>query len=375
MKFSSSVSELKKGLQQVIGVIPSKSISPILGHILFKAENGTLTLMGSDLEVSLKTKIKAEIHDEGGIAIPGRMIFDTVKQLPELDLEVETYGEFKIKIKCSTGEYHITGNSEEDFPVFPKVEPVGTVKFNKDKLERMINSCIFSASTDDLRVTLMGILFQIRTDQFRTVATDGHRLVRIIDTKFTYEKDLEDVIIPTKALNLLLRNLGEEEVEKIELTLGESYIVFKLNSCTIVSRQLEGKFPNYDMVIPKDNDKKMKIDRNMFLSSLGRISLFSNNITQQIKLALKGEEVKISAQNIEIGSDAEELLKCQYTGNPLNIGFNYTYIMDAIKHLNTDDVIIEFGTSVSATLIFPSEQAEDEDVLMLIMPIKLAETD
>ena len=373
MKFSSSVNELRDGLNQVIGVIPTKSISPILGHILFKSEDGVLSLMGSDLEVSLKTTIDAKIYEEGSIAIPGKMIHDIVKQLPDMDIEVETDENYKIRLKCSTGEYHLSGNSEEDFPVFPDVEPVGSAKFDKNKLEKMITNTIFSTSTDDLRVTLTGILFQVKEDQFRAVSTDGHRLVKMIDTMFKNDKELNDIIIPKKALNLLLRNI--EGVKKIEFVLGESYIVFKLKNCTIVSRQLEGKFPNYEGVIPSDNDKKLTINKNMLLSSIGRISLFSNKITQQIKFALAKDEVKISAQNIEIGSDAEEKLVCKYSGEDMNIGFNYTYIMDALKHLETEDVIFEFGTSVSAALIFPSEQKEDEDILMLIMPIKLADTD
>ncbi|MFC1725676.1 DNA polymerase III subunit beta [candidate division KSB1 bacterium] len=373
MKFSSSVNELKSGLQQVIGVIPTKSISPILGHILFKSENGTLSLMGSDLEVSLKTTVDAKIYEDGSVAIPGKMIFDIVKQLPEMDLEVEADENNKIRIKGSTGEYHLSGNSEEDFPVFPDVEPLGNAKFDKNQLEKMITNTIFSTSTDDLRVTLTGILFQIKADEFRAVATDGHRLVRIIDKSFTSDKDLNDIIIPKKALNLLLRNL--EGVRKIEFVLGESYIVFKLKNSTIVSRQLEGKFPNYEGVIPKDNDKKLKINKDMLISSIGRISLFSNKITQQIKLALTNEDLKLSAQNIEIGSDAEEKLEGDYSGDAMNIGFNYTYIWDALKHLETENVVLEFGTSVSATLIFPSEQKENEDILMLVMPIKLADTD
>ncbi|KPK95603.1 hypothetical protein AMJ80_04650 [bacterium SM23_31] len=368
MKFSIPCSELKTGLQKVISVIPTKTTLPILGHILFEARNGQLTLTTTDLEVTLKTQVQATIESEGSVTIPGRLIFDVVRELPDIPLNIVKDENNRIVLTFSKNKYSFFGEDANNYPKLPAIDVKYEITFDKKKLKRYVEKTVFATSTDELRPALMGVLFQVGENDYKAVSTDGHRLVKIIDKSFKAQSPIEDVIVPVKALNLLLKNI--EGDEDIKISFAANYIVFDLESASISATLIEGKYPDYDKVIPINEHKKLIIDREKFISSLRTISVLANKITQQIKINLEPDKIIITSEDMDLG-EGIEIIEAEYTGEQMEIGFNSNYLLDILTHLDSENVIFTFNTSVSATLVFPITQEENEDILMLVMPIKL----
>ncbi|MFQ5823347.1 MAG: DNA polymerase III subunit beta [bacterium] len=371
MKFKVNKKKFNQAIQNIIGVIPLKTTIPILGNILLNLENDDLTIIGTDLEVSISTRIKVQGEADGGVAIPARVLFEIVRELPDIPMEILCDEENKITITTEKGFYRLSGEAKEDFPKISIEESEGSISIDSERLARMINQTIFAVSIDELRTTLMGVYLQVMENELRMVSTDGHRLVKIIDKNFSSKNFQKDLIIPTKTLNLLLKNLINKV--KLNVKLSEDHIVIELGDTTILSKSIEGQFPNYERVIPLDNDKEVRINRELLNSSVRRVSIFSNSITHQIRLSISKDLVKIQSEDIEFGGEAEEIINAEYNGEDLEIGYNANYILDVLRHLETDEVIFKLKDPNSAGIIYPSTQKEDEDLLMLLMPIRLNE--
>jgi len=369
MKFKVNRKELYQAIQNIIGAVPTKTTLPILSNILFSLQENKLTLTGTDLEVSISTNLEVQEAENGTVAVPAKVLFEIMRELPDIPVQFNCDDEFKIAIETEKGFYKLSGEPKDEFPQISIKDTDNYFEMNSDKLGRMIEKTLFAVSTDELRTALMGVLLRVSENEMRMVATDGHRMVRIIDTNFTWSNAANSTIIPTKALNLLGKNLPLNTL--ITINLGEDHIVFNFNETVIFCKSLEGQFPNYERVIPIENDKKMIINRDLFISSVKRVSIFSNSITHQIRLSVRPSYLEILSEDVEFGGEAREKIDIQYDGEDIDIGYNAAYLLDILRHLNSDDVEMNLKDPVSAGVLYPVEKETGEDILMLLMPIRL----
>lgn len=371
MKFRVNRKEFHQALQSIIGVVPVKTTVPILGNILVDLKDETLTLTGTDLEVSISTQIPVQEQSEGAVAIPAKVLYEIVRELPDIPMEFVSDEDNKVTLSTEKGFYRLSGEPKEDFPRISIEETLGSFLIDTERFARMIETTIFAVSTDELRTTLMGILLQILEGELRMVSTDGHRLVKAVHTNFHSPGFQKEAIIPTKALNLLLKNIHDND--QVNVKLSDDHIIFDLENTTILSKSIEGQFPNYERVIPADNDKELILSRDLLSSSVRRVSIFSNSITHQIRLSVSRDSLRIQSEDIEFGGEARETLPAQFDGDDIEIGYNANYVLDILRHLQTDDIMIKLKDPTSAGIVTPLEQNKDEHILMLLMPIRLNE--
>jgi DNA polymerase-3 subunit beta len=369
MKFSSKQSDLQLALQQLSKVTPTRSTLPILGAVLVSAEGDRLNLRATDLEISQVIYIPASVKAEGSVAVQHRTLLDITSEMPEGDIEVEVDDDRKVQINTSFGSYSIMGKPVEEFPSLPDVDNTQSIKMPAAILKRVIEKTAFATSRDELKPSLMGVLFQFHEDGFRAVATDGHRLVKHFRTDLQGDGYQGDNILPVKFLNILQNYLNGDE--EITLKIGDNHIVMEGEEAILYTRIIDERFPDYDSVFPKDNDKNLQVNRDELASALRRVSIFSNKTTHQIALRLSTEGLEITTEDVETVSTAREELKCEYEGDPLVVGYNSNYLRDLITHIDGSTVLMEFRTPVSAAVIYPQEQHKDEVLSMLLMPIRL----
>jgi DNA polymerase-3 subunit beta len=274
----------------------------------------------------------------------------------------------KVKMLTETGEYNFLGETHEEFPSMPQFKGEEKLSLNGDLLRRLLSKTVFAVSNDELRPAMTGVLLQFMGKELRAVATDGHRLVRITYTNSTQTGSKRDVIVPAKALNLVNRSLEESSVE---ITVDSSHLQFSFGNTTLTSRLIEESYPNYESVIPTDNDRILRVSRDFLLASVRRVALYSSSTTHQVRFSLKNNEMRIAAEDIDFGGEAKERVACEYKGEDLEIGFNSTYVVDILSHLDSDEVEFKFSSPVRATIIGPAKQRENEDLLMLVMPMRL----
>jgi DNA polymerase-3 subunit beta len=369
MKFSVPNSELQKALLKVSGVIPSKSTLPILENVLFALSKNTLTITATDLEISMVVTLDVKGIEDGKITVPARRLTETVRALPDVTVNFQAdTSSNKIVMRTETGEYKLTGDSSEEFPAVPEFEGEDEITIESEDLRRTINKTLFAVSTDELRPSMMGILFQIKKNELRAVSTDGHRLVRLIKNDFSSPKIQRDVIIPSKALNLVAKSA--EEVQN-KIALNKSHVMVKFGSTTLISRLIDETYPNYETVIPAENDKELIVGRETLLSSVRRVALYSSTTTRQIRFTLGETEMKISAEDIDFGGEATETFPCTFHGEGMEIGFNAHYVLDVLTHIDSDEVVFKLSTPTRAGIVQPATQRDHEDLLMLVMPVRL----
>ena len=368
MKFSAPSNDLQKVFGNVGSVIPSKSTLPILENFLFEVSKSTLTVTATDLDTSILTSLKVNNAADGKIAVPARRFSETIRSLPNTDIEfVADTQSNKILTKTVNGEYKLTGEASDNFPTLPTFEGKSKIEMEGDILRRLINKAAFAVSTDELRPAMMGILFQITKKEIRSVATDGHRLVRYINTSFSPSVE-RDIVVPAKALNIVAKSSSEKEHC---MTFDENHVMFTFDSTTIIARMIGEKYPNYESVIPSENEKTLVVDKQQLLSSVRRTALYASTTNHQVRFALKKGSLTVSAEDIDFGSEAREVITCDYSSEPLEIGFNSTYILDVLSHIDTDEAIFRFSTPTRATIVQPVTQRDGENLLMLIMPVRL----
>lgn len=371
MKFSILQSNLLEALQIVSGVVPTKSTTPILENILFDLEEENLKITGTDLEVSITTNVLSEDTDESGsVAVPAKVITEMIRSLPNIPVHFESDESNRVKITTDKGFYQVSGISKENFPEIPILTEERCVEVKNSMLRRMLSKTIFAVSSEELRPALMGVFMQIMADEFRMVATDGHRLSKIFDKSFRYDEEPVRMIIPPKAVQIALKNLDEESSTK--LLIDENGFCFVFDKTTLYTRLVEGEYPDYERVIPRDNDKKMTVDKNLLIDSVKRVSLFSSALTHQIRFSLSPGKLIVCSEDVDIGGEGREELDADYNEDPMEIGYNAQYILDILRHIDTDNVVFHLKSPVRAALITPDSQREEEAFIMLIMPIKLS---
>lgn len=367
MKFSIPSSELMRGLQAVIGAVPAKATLPILETVLFKSEDGNLSLCATDLEVSIIEFVEANVEEEGAVAIPARRLLETLRQLPDIPVQFEIGDNYQIKFRTDQGVYKLAGDNPDEFPDVPQLDSGITIKSTTEALKDVIRKTSFAVSSDDLRPAMMGVYFNIGSEESRVVATDGHRLVRLMRTDLVGSEET-DFITPEKALTLVGKALDEQECE---IVVGGEHARFQSGKTIIITRLINEQYPNYESVIPKENDKELKINREQMLSTVRRVSVFASSSTKQMRLAMKSNEVHISAEDIDMSSEAEEVITCEYDNEEMEIGFNAKYLADVLSNIDDPEVVFEFSTPNRAGIVRPSVQDDEEDMLMLVMPVML----
>lgn len=367
MKFNITSGELVKALSAVAGVVPSKATLPILENVLFESVDGTLRLTATDNEIYIVESLPAEIVQDGSVAIPARRLLDTMRQLPDIPLSFDIDDRCIVKFRTDRGAYKLVGAKAEDFPMLPSVNEGTTIMVDTESLTSGIEKTRFAVSTDDLRPNMMGVYFQVDEEKTRLVATDGHRLVRLV--KHDMKGDVPvNFIVPDKALAQVSRTLNGGET-KMQIT--KHHVRFSNGDAEVIARLINESYPNYENVIPKENEKIMTVGKDDMLATVRRVSIFSSSTTRQIRLNLSQDEVSIFAEDYEMSSEARESIKCQYDADDMVIGFNARYLADVLNNISGDEVTFAFSTPNRAGIVQPLEQATDEDLLMLIMPVML----
>jgi len=370
MKFIVSSSALLKQLSSINGVVTNNPVVPILENFLFEINDGTLTITASDLETSMITELQVEAKESGRIAAPAKILLETLKNLPDqpvtFTIDEETY---TIEISSSNGRYKLSGENATDFPRVPVVKGGNALELPSNVLARAINKTIFAVSNDELRPAMTGIFVQLRSDNVTFVATDGHRLLRYRRTDMSTSQEAS-LIIPRKAFTLLKSTLPSEATA-VRVEFNQSNAFFSFDNIRMICRLIDERYPDYENVIPVQNPNKLVIERGALLSSVRRISIYSNKTTHQIRLKLTGSELQISAEDLDFSNEANERLSCQYEGEDMEIGFNAKFLIEMLNNLDSDEITFELSTPNRAGLLMPIVNEENESVLMLVMPVML----
>lgn len=376
MHFTVSKNVLLKSLQKVVGVIPSKTTIPILENVLLELKEDTLHLTGTDLEICVSTELKVNVLESGACTVPAKSLNDILRELPDVPVELQLDESNRLHLKTDKGLYKLVSQPKDEFPSIVVEDSEGELQIKSQSLTRMINKTIFAVSTDELRPSLMGVYFQIMENELRCVATDGHRLVKFSNREYASADFQKSVIVPTKALNLTLRSIdssGDADDKIVKFSIGENHVIFRFEDTFIYSKIIEGQYPKYENVIPLNNDKKMTINRDELVSSVRRVSIFSNLITHQIKFLLDNTKLTISSEDIEFGGEGNEELTVNFDGESMEIGYNAVYMLDILKHIDTEEIYFMLKDSVSAAIIYPISQRDNEELMMLLMPIRINE--
>ncbi|MEQ8363712.1 MAG: DNA polymerase III subunit beta [Cyclobacteriaceae bacterium] len=370
MKFIVNSSYLLKQLSNINGVITTNPVVPILENFLFEIEKNILTVTASDLQTSMITEITVESKEKGSIAVPARILLDTLKNLPDqpvtFSIDESTYS---IEISSDNGRYKLSGENATDFPKVPSVSNDFSAVLSSDVLAKAVNNTIFATSSDELRPAMTGVYVNLGEKNTTFVATDGHRLVRYRRTDIKSDSG-NAIIIPRKALNLLKATLPTENTE-VSIDFNMSNAFFKFGSIRMICRLIDERFPDYENVIPSQNPIKMTISRTDLLSSLKRIAIYANKTTHQVRLKITGSELQVSAEDLDFSNEANERLSCEHEGEDIEIGFNAKFIIEMLSNLDTDQIKLNMSASNKAGVILPIDKDKDEDILMLVMPVML----
>ena len=371
MKFIVSSSGLLKELQSIAGVLNTNNTLPILDYFLFKIVDGGLSIAASDLETTMTTTIKPEKADkDGSVAIPARLLLDTLKTFADQPLNFDVDDKnFGIEISSDNGKYKLAGQNGEEFPKTPELEAPSSIEIESGVLHNAIIKTLFASGNDELRPVMSGVFFEIGKDKTNFVATDAHKLVRYSRKDIKASKPA-NFIMPKKPLNLL-KNILASINSEVTIKYTGTNAHFSIENINLVCRLIDGKYPNYEAVIPKENPNKLTIDRLAFLNSIKRISIFSNKTTHQVRFKIAGSELNISAEDLDFSNEANERLTCSYAGDDIEIGFNSRFVLEMLNNLETDQVNLEMSAPNRAGLLLPAENDSNEDLLMLVMPVML----
>lgn len=370
MKFVVSSSELVKNLSNISGVIIPNPLVPILENFLFELDATNLVVTASDMQTVMVADFLVDSSDKVSVAIPAKLLMDTLKSLPEQPISVNINSDtFGVEIITSNGRFKIAGENPLDFPKPPQVNKNFNIELDSHILASAINNTLFATSSDDLRPAMTGVYIDIQEENTTFVATDGHRLIRYRreDIKSTTPTTM---ILPRKALNLIKISLPSNNVTVIT-EFSNSNAFFSFGNIKLICRLIDERYPDYENVIPKANPHRMTIERSKFLSSLKRIAIFSNKTTHQIRLKITADELTISAEDLDYSNEAVEKIACEYVGENMEIGFNAKFLAEMLGNISSATITMELSLPNRAGLIIPSDKEENEDILMLVMPVML----
>jgi DNA polymerase-3 subunit beta len=371
MKFSILRDEIYEALQKVVSVIPQRSTIAMTQNVKVTAAEDQLELMTTDLEITMISHVKPSgIEEEGALALPGRQIHDLLRELPNIPLTFESDTNHRLVIRSEFGQYKIGGENPAEFPQKPQIDEIQEIQLPNDVLKRLIDKTIFACSTDELRPSLTGVYFEIGGNRIQAVATDGHRLALLNYTDESLPAEDMSAIISTRALNFVLRSIEFEGVTA--MMLGNKHALFHMDSTQLYARLIEEMYVDYTRVIPTEINYEMAINADDFHSSVKRVSLFSNPITAQVVLKITKDHVEIQAEDMDYGGEAKEEIPHQaFNGEEFKIGFNSRYLQTVLRHVDSDQVVLRLVRPDFAVIVKPSGMPDNEDQLMLLMPIRL----
>lgn len=370
MKFIVSSSYLLKQLSAINGVITTNPVVPILENFLFEIADGNLTVTASDLQTSMITELQVEAKEDGSIAIPAKILLETLRNLPEqpvtFSIDSNTYS---IEINSDNGRYKLAGENATDFPKIPTVSDGYAVNISSDVLGRAINNTIFATSNDELRPAMTGVYIKLDETNTTFVATDSHRLIRYRRVDVVADMG-HSMIIPRKALTLLKATLPSE-LTNVNVEFNTSNAFFNFSNVKMICRLIDERFPDYENVIPLDNNNAVVIKKDELLSSLKRIAIYANKTTHQVRLKVTGSELMVSAEDLDFSNEANERLACEHDGEDIEIGFNAKFLVEMLANITSEEITLKLSAPNKAGILTPNDKDDEEDILMLVMPVML----
>ena len=370
MKFIVNSSTLLKELQKLNGVISTSNTLPILDNFLFEIEDGKIKIIASDLETTMISEITTESSSNGQITIPSKILIDTLKTFSNQPLtflvDEETKG---IEISSENGNYKLAGQDAKEFPKVPELSSSSSFLISSSVLLNAINKTLFASGNDELRPVMSGVFCELSEENITFVATDAHKLVKHTRSKISSNSN-SSFILPKKPLSLLKNNIDSDS--DLNIDFNETNVKFSLDNITLSCRLIDGKYPNYDAVIPKDNPNKLVINKDELLNSIKRVSIYASKTTHQIRLKIAGSQLQITSEDLDFANKAEERLTCSYEGEDIEIGFNSRFVIDMLNNIGAEQICLEMSAPNRAGIILPLDgQEENEDTLMLVMPVML----
>ncbi|MBN2571689.1 MAG: DNA polymerase III subunit beta [Ignavibacteriales bacterium] len=375
MEFKVNSKELEKLLTKIIPGIPPRTPVNILENFLFDISDGVLTVYASDMEMVLKSSINVICESNKQIVVPAKLFYDIIRNLPDDTLHFTIKDNGKMTLKRGKSEYTFSYLPGEDFPEIPSFpvtdtneEDIHEIVINGVDLQEALDKTVFAISKEEIRAAMMGVLFDFAKDGIRFIATDGHRLSKYHHKG--YKPDFVDqYIVPERAISIILKILSERDVK---IFLSKTHIEFKLDDMELITRLIGKKYPDYNTVIPLENEFEMKINTKELLGVVKRMILFSTTGSRRVKFSIEPDNVEISAEDVEVGTSGKENIPCSYKGEPLSIGFNTQYVNDITNHItDQEEITFKFSSPSKAVIIQPVKAKENVDILMLLMPVRL----
>jgi DNA polymerase-3 subunit beta len=370
MQFIVSSSQLLKQLQTLVGVVNTNNTLPILDNFLFELSEDQLKITVSDIETIMSSSIPVQSEYKGIIALNARLLLDAVKTFPEQPLTFIVKENNTLEISADNGKYDMAYYDGTDFPQTVSLESPSKTVLPSEILATAITHTVFAAGNDDLRPVMSGVFFQFSPEELTFVATDAHKLVKYTRTDISAD-EVAEFIMPKKPLNILKGILSNTQND-VTIEYNETNAKFSFDEVSLTCRLIDGKYPNYDAVIPKENPNKLIVNRAAFLNSVRRASIFSSKSTHQIRLKMAGTELNISAEDVDFSNRADERLTCNYEGDDMQIGFNSRFLLEMLTNLSSEEVLIEMSVPNRAGILTPIDGKEEgEEILMLVMPVML----
>ncbi len=370
MKFTITRDSLQEGLVAVAAAVPTKTTLPVLANILVEATGDGLRLSGTDLDIAVATTVPASVDQEGAITLPAKKLVEIVRELPSAGIRLSSSGEQRVALECGRSRFKLLGLSREEFPAFPAVGFESSWKIRSGELQKLIGHVAFAASTEESRPILNGVLWELRPDRMRMVATNGHRLAKMDVPLSDAAAATADLIVPPKALEQIRRLFAADD--EIEIARSENHLGFRSETTQVFTRLIEGPYPNYEQVIPRENDRVATADRGALTAALRRMSTVASDQTHRIRMALASGACKLSVQTPDLG-EAQEELAVSYDGDPLEIGFNAAYLLEILKYMPTDEVRMTFKAPERAATCEPVGWDDPASYLTLVMPLRLVD--
>jgi DNA polymerase-3 subunit beta len=375
MEFKVNSKELEKLLSKIIPAVPTRTPMPVLENFLFEVKDGLLTVYATDLEISLKSSLKIVAEENLKILLPAKLLYDVVKSLKDTTIRFEIKGTGKVVLVTDHGKYNLSYLDSEEFPEIPDfpnedadAEDLNEISFNGSDLRFAFEKSSFAMSKEEMRPAMMGTLFEFSEEGLRFVATDGHRLVNMMNRNIKLGIDSQ-YILPERAVAVLLKILDEKDV-KIYFT--KTHMSFKLNEYELISRLIKQKYPDYSSVIPLENEFILELETKEIHDVIKRMMLFSTSNTRRVKFSITQDNLEISAEDLDLGASGTENINCKYSGDPIDIGFNSAYVNDVLSHLSFEKkIIFKLHSATKAVIILPTVEKENYELMMLLMPVRL----
>ncbi len=369
MRFTIAREKLQDGLTAVTATVPAKTTLPVLANILVETTERGIRLSGTDLDMAVSTDLTADVESEGAITVPAKKLAEIVRELPSAPVKLSTSGEQRVSLECSRSRFKLLGLPRDEFPAFPAVKFNDSWRIRSGELQKLISHTAFAVSTEESRPILNGVLWELKPEQMRMVATNGHRLAKMELPVASDSSSLSgDMIVPPKALEQIRRLFPAEE--ELEIARGDNHLGFKSPVTSVFTRLIEGPYPNYEQVIPRDNDRIALADKNALSSALKRMSVVASDQTHRIRLSFNAGMLKFSVQTPDLG-EAQDELPISYDGDPFDIGFNATYLLEILRYMPTDEIRMAFKAPERAAIIEPASWDDPAKYMCLIMPLRL----